>query len=113
MENQEEFNDEMLGKYVKMSTKTLPNEEFEHQLMSRITDELAYKQEVLTQLKLSFRIFITALIAAIILMITVMLHQVLDSFWVEVAAIAILFVGGVIGILNIDNYRRLIRKYSV
>ncbi len=112
MENHNEFNDEVLGKFVKMNAKTLQNEAFEDQLMSRVEEELAYKSEVSQQLKLSFRIFLFGLIAGIILIIAILFKQMMSSLQFEIMVIVILFAGGVLGTLNIGNYRRLIRKYA-
>ena len=112
MENQEEFNDEMLGRYVKMNATSLPNEAFENQVMLKIEQELAYKKEVHAQLKLSFRIFLFGLIAGVLLLVAIMLKQVLGTYQFEILATVILFSGGVFGVLNISNYRRLIKKYA-
>lgn len=80
--------------------------------MRKIQDESAYRKQVSSQLKASLQFFVGALIAGVGLTLVVLFDQVFEQYEIKTIAILCLFAIGLIGVLNIDNYRRLIKKYA-
>lgn len=108
----EEFKDDLIRDIVKKGMRSMPNPDFEDQMMLKIQDESAYKKEVSSQLRTSLEFFIGALILGIGLTLVVLFGVVFEQYEIKTMTILALFVMSLIGILNIDNYRRLIKKYS-
>ena len=111
MEN--EFKDEFIREVVRKGARKMPNHNFEDQMMSIILASNNYKSEVSARLMLSLKFFIGAMVLGLVMIFSLLLEHVSFSVNLKYMAIGALFVTLVIGILNIDNYKRLLRKYSV
>ena len=108
----EEFKDDLIRGIVRKGARTLPDANFEDQMMLKIQNELDYKNEVSSQLKTSLRFFVGALLSGISLMLVVLFGKVFAQYEIKTIAILALFVMSLVGILNVNNYQRLIKKYS-
>lgn len=112
MEELSEFDDEFVRKLVKGSKRTMPNADFEEQMMLRVHAALEYKQEISAKLMLSLKFFIGGILLGVTMLILLLFGEsVINSS--KTPLVVLLFVLGVIGILNIGNYRRLIHQYSL
>lgn len=107
----EEFKDDLIRDIVKTGARTLPNVNFEDQMMLAIQAEVDYKQKVAAQLKTSLRFFLVALLSGVILTLVILFDATLGEY-INILTVLTLFLIIVFGVLNINNYRRLIRKYS-
>jgi len=112
MEDLTEFDDEFVRGLLKGSSRTIPNADFENQMMSRVHAAVTYKQEVSTKLVLSLKFFIGGISLGVLMLILLLFGEAVITSS-KTPLIVLLFVLGVIGILNIGNYRRLIHQYSV
>jgi len=109
----EEFKDDLIHEIVKSGARSLPNVQFEDQMMLRIQKELDYKKEVSAQLKFSFQFFVMALLFGIGLVLVILLDKILGEYEIKTVVILVLFITSIIGVMNVGNYHRLINKYSV
>jgi hypothetical protein len=112
MKESEEFKDDLIKEAVKMGARSLPNTLFEDQMMLKIKADENCKAEVSTQLKLSVRFFVGAMLTGALLALVVLFGGLLGEYNVKTISILSLFAVGVIGVLNMDNYSRLISKFS-
>ncbi len=113
MTESEEFKDDFINEIVKKGARTLPNPQFEDQTMQMIQKELDYKKEVSSQLKTSLQFFVGAFLLGISLILAMLIGKIFGQYDIKTIAILALFATCVIGILNLDNYHRLINKYTV
>tara|TARA_R110000868_G_scaffold164309_1_gene396778 strand:- start:80 stop:409 length:330 start_codon:yes stop_codon:yes gene_type:complete len=103
-----EFKDDLVSDFVKSGAKTLINKDFENNIMLKIKAEIDYKKEVSSYLKKSLYFFLLALFSGIIFMFYILFEE----YVIKSIAILILFTLTIFGILCIDNYRIIIKKYS-
>lgn len=108
----EEFKDELIKSIVKESERSMPNPDFEFQMMLRVQQESAYKKEVAFELRTSVRFFQGALFAAFGLTLASLFGELFVQHYGKTIAVLALFVIAIVGVLNLDNYQRLIKKYS-
>ncbi len=108
----EEFKDDFIKRIVRTEARPFPNANFENEMMLNIQSESAYKKEVSTQLRTSLKFFVGALLSGIVLTLFILSGEVFDQYEIKTTAILALFVLVLVGVLNIDNYQRLIKKYS-
>ena len=104
--------DDLIGDIVRNGARTLPSADFENQVMRKIQMELDHKNEVTSQLRTSLRFFLGALLTGTGLLVVVLFGQVFTQFGGSTFAILALFILGLVGIMNIENYKRIIRNYS-
>lgn len=104
----EEFKDDLVSDFVKVGAKTLINKDFENNIILKIKAEIDYKKEVSTYLKKSLSFFIVALFSGIILMFSMLFEE----YVIKSITIFVLFTFSIFGLLCIDNYRIIIKKYS-
>lgn len=108
----EEFKDDLVNDFVKAGAKTLINKDFENKIMFKIKAEIDYKKEVSSNLKTSLLFFLGALFLGIIFSLVTLFSIFFEDYIIKSITILILFVFSIVGILYIDNYRILIKKYS-
>lgn len=113
MRESEEFKDDFIRAVVAKGARKIPNADFEEQVMLKVNEVVNYKKEVSSKLALSFRSFLGALLLGVALMLSILLDKVRFSYDLKYVAVMSLFVITVIGVLNIDNYKRLLNKYSL
>lgn len=113
MKEPNEFSDDFVRNAVKDSRKILSNDSLENQIMLKIYAEKKYKDNVLYQLRRSLQFFIGALFLSLGLMAIIAFGDVYTINNTKIAEVLSLFFIMIIGILNIDNYRRLIGKFVV
>ncbi|MEL6557321.1 MAG: hypothetical protein AAFQ94_04005 [Bacteroidota bacterium] len=113
LEESEEFKDELVAGIVKKEARMLPNPDFGNDTMLKIQEAAAYKKEVSARLKASLWCFLGALAVGITLGIVVIFGELFTQLGSnKVLTILGLFSVTLIGILGLDNYRRLIKRYS-
>jgi len=107
------FDDDELYTIMKKGKRTMPFDDFEDKVMAKIHYEHAYKGVVSNKLKLSLIFFIIGMVSGIVL---VLLFSLFGSpvFGInpKTLALLILFIIAVVGIMSLDNFLRLIKKYS-
>lgn len=108
----EEFKDNLVKDFVKSGAKTLVNKDFEKNMMLKINSEIEYKKEVSTNLKKSLSFFIFALLLGITFSLIGLFSILFEEIVEKSITIFILFVFSTVGILYVDNYRTLNKKYS-
>lgn len=111
MTNEQEFTDALLSNLVKDAAKPL-NNNFDDQLMSKIYAEENYRNEVSSLLKTSLRFFLGAICLSVGMLIAALLGKVDVIANIQTLEVLALLVVLTIGILNFDNYKRLINRYS-
>ena len=112
MNELEEFNDDFIRDIVKKGAINLPNDDFENEMMLKLHSDSGYKKEVSAKLILSMRFFIGGVVLGVVLMLSLLFWESMSKYNNKTLVIMALFVIGVMAILNIDNYKRLINKYS-
>lgn len=112
MEEKDMFKDDFIKSAIQTSQRRLPNDAFEDETMLRIEAEIMYKSEVSIQLKKSLRFFTSALLTGIFLIVFILLGNISSFYSSKTIFIVALLAIAIMGVLNFDNYRRLIRKYS-
>ena len=105
--------DEELYAIMKKGKRTMPFDDFEDKVIDRIRFEYTHKRIVSSKLKLSLIFFIIGTVSGIVLTLL---------FWSfgnpvfgidpETLALLVLFIIAVAGIMSLDNFLRLIKKYS-
>ena len=91
----------------------LPDADFDNDTMLKIQEAAACKMEVSARLKASLWFFMGALLVGVTLVIAVIFSELFIQLGSnKVLTILILFSVTLLGILGIDNYRRLIKRYS-
>lgn len=110
---EKEFKDEFIKAVVEKGSRKMPNHDFEDQVMSKIQASYDYKKEVSARLKLSMKFFTGALVLGLTMILVLLFEHVTFSYNLKYVAVGALFVIIAMGFLNIDNYKRLIRKYSI
>jgi len=113
MNDENGFEDDFLRNIVKSNARTLPNQSFEDQLMSKINAEEHYRNEVMMQLKKSLKCFSLAISFAVGLVLVMLFGELSTAFNSTTIEVLALFSLAIIAILNVDNYSRLITKYSI
>lgn len=113
MTETEESKDDLIRELVKGGARTLPNAHFDNQVMLEIQREINHKNEVATHLRASMHFFLGALVSGVGLLLIILFNHVLDQNDLKILIILMLFGACVIGILNVDNYRRLINNHSL
>ncbi|MEM9299217.1 MAG: hypothetical protein AAGA64_12620 [Bacteroidota bacterium] len=109
---EKEFKDDFIKAVVAKGSRRMPNDDFENQLMSKIQAANDYKKEVSVKLMLSLKFFVGALVLGLIMILSLLFERVTFSYNLKHMAVGALFIIALMGILNIENYKRLIRKYS-
>jgi len=109
----DELKDDELFTIMKKGKRTMPFNDFEDRIMTRIYEETTYKEVVSNKLKLSLIFFVIGIASgvALTLLFSVFGKPVL-GINPETLALPILFVIAVIAIMTLDNFLRLIRKYN-
>ncbi len=108
----EEFKDDFIKEIIVKGKRPLPNTDFDNKVMLKIASANAYKEEIAAKLMLSLKYFIMALVIGLALGLFLLIDKVslgLDLTYIGVLG---LFILSVAGILNVDNYKRLLNKYS-
>lgn len=113
MNNSKEFPDDSISDFVKANARKYPNKNFEIQMMSMIYAEKKCKDEVCCRLKKSFHFFVSAILLGVGLMVVMILGKLNVNVDAKTFEVLALFVVLIIGMLNLDNYSRLIKKYSI
>lgn len=104
----EEFKDDLVSDFVKAEAKILANKDFENNIMLKIKAEIDYKKEMSSYLKKSLSFFLVALFSGILFMFNILF----EAYVIKSITILILFAFSIFGLLCIDNYRIIIKKYS-
>lgn len=109
----DELKDDELFTIMKKGKRTMPFNDFEDRIMTRIYEETSYKEVVSNKLKLSLIFFVIGIASgvALTLLFSVFGKPVL-GISPETLALPILFVIAVVAIMTLDNFLRLIRKYN-
>lgn len=93
--------------------RTMPFEDFEDKVMDRIRFEYTHHRVVSSKLKLSLIFFIIGTVSGIVL---TLLFSTFGNpvFGIDpkTLSLLILFVITVVGIMTLDNFLRMIKKYS-
>ncbi len=113
MKEQEEFKDDFISDIIKNGSRTLPNDNFENQMLLKLASKSNYKKEVSRMLVLSMRLFVVGLILGSMLIVSLLFGESIFQFNNKTLVVIALFAIVVIGILNIENYKRIINKYSM
>lgn len=111
MNNSSDFSDDFICDVVKKNRHFLLNEKFEDQVMLKIHAEKKYKSDVLSQLRKSLQFFVGALCLGFGLAVIIVFGDVYSISHTKIVEVLALFFIVVAGILNIENYYRLIGKY--
>ena len=107
------FDDDDLCIIMKKVKRTMPSDDFEDKVMARIHHESAYKEVVSNKLKLSLIFFLIGTVSGMLLtLLFLAFGNPVLGINPEMFALLILFVIGVVGIMSLDNFLRLIKKYS-
>ena len=112
VDNLEGFKDDLISDVVKKGVRALPNAYFEDRMMRKIQAEVDCKNEVVARLKISLMFFVGAIFSGLVSVLVILFGEVFEQYDVKTITILSLFVIGVFGILNIDNYRRIISTFS-
>lgn len=109
----EVFHDDELYTIMKKGKRTMPFDEFEDAVMDKIYYEYAHARVVSNKLRLSLIFFIIGTVSGIALTLFFLAFGG-PVFGIEpkTFALLILFMITVAGIMGLDNFLRLIRKYS-
>lgn len=107
------FHDDELSTIMKKGKRTMPFDDFEDKVMDKIRHESVHARVVSNKLRLSLIFFIVGTVSGVVLTLLFF------SFGGPVfginpknVALLILFTIAVAGIMGLDNFLRLIRKYS-
>ena len=109
---QEDFEDEQLSSLIHQSKRTLNNAGFEQQVMLKIQEEATYRQAVANRLRASLRLFVIGVILGTGSVLYVMFTSVFSVPQLESITIISLFTIGVLAIMIVSNYQRLIHSYT-
>ncbi len=109
---QEDFEDEQLSSLIHQSKRTLNNAGFEQQVMLKIQEEATYRQAVANRLRASLRLFVIGVILGTGSVLYVMFTSVFSVPQLESITIISLFTIGVLAIMIVSNFQRLIRSYT-
>jgi len=112
MKESKKFKDDLVSNFVKTGAKTLINKDFEDNMMLKIKAEIEYKKEVSSNLKKSLSFFIGALLLGIVFSLIALFSIFFEEFVAKSIPILILFSIGIIGVLCVDNYSKLIKNHS-
>ncbi len=108
----EEFKDELVKSFVQSGVKTLMNKDFENTMMLKINAEIEFKKEVATNLKKSLLYFIGALLLGIMVSLISLFSILFDEIILKSITIFVLFLFSTVGILSVNTYLTLGKKYS-
>ena len=108
----EEFKDELVKGFVQSGVKTLMSKDFENIMMLKINTEIEFKKEVSTNLKKSLLFFIGALLLGIMVSLISLFSILFDEILVKSITIFVLFLLSTVGILSVNTYLTLGKKYS-
>ena len=110
---EKEFNDDEFYTIMKKGRQTMPFDDFEDKVMDKIHYEYSYKGEVSNKLKLSLIFFIIGTFSGITLtLLFFVFGNPVFGINPKTLALPILFIIAVVGIMSLDNFLRLIKKYN-
>ncbi|MDY8136038.1 hypothetical protein [Aquimarina sp. 2201CG5-10] len=108
--NDEDFN--KLKSFLEEGRFTLDSPNFEEDLMSKIVLEKNYRSRVRTFIRRALACFIGGLILCMSLVLWFLFKSDSTSVSYEITSIVCLFSLGVIGVLLIDNFVKLLQNYK-
>lgn len=104
--------DEDIRALMQKNGRKISSPHFENAVMNKIKNEEDFRTEVLKGLKISFYFFITALMIGIAYFLWTIFSQLSHDFLSPVFLIIGLFIFLVVGMVNTDNYHRVISTFS-
>ncbi|MEX1241486.1 MAG: hypothetical protein WEB30_17325 [Cyclobacteriaceae bacterium] len=107
------FHDDDLYSIMKKGKRTMPFDDFEDKVMDKIYYEYAHKRVVSNKLKLSLIFFIIGTVSGIVLaLLFSTFGDPVFGMHPKTLTLLILFIIAVVAIMSLDNFLRLIKKYS-
>lgn len=109
----EEFKDGFISEILEKANYSIPNKDFEDQILQKIHTHVNDKEEILSKIKLSLKFFYAGLALVFVCVLGVifreaLFHQSTNAFFY----VLVLFFSTILGILLIENYKRVIRNFS-
>ena len=113
MKERQEFKDDFIKDVVEKGKRTIPNEDFENQIMQKIYARTAYKKEVASKLKKSMCFFYFGLLLIIGYTFATIINKFVLNDILNFISILTLFFASIIGIIFLSNYKRLLSFFSI
>ena len=109
---QQEPDDDLIRNVVVKGQRTLPSADFEDRVMFTIRAELEYQQRVRTKLTASLRFFVMGIALGIGLVTYSLFVDVISVYYSKTFFVLFLFVICVLGVMNVDRYKKLFNKHA-
>ena len=110
---EKEFDDNEFYKIISIGRRTMPFDDFEDKVMHKIHYKYSHMQAIANKLKLSLICFIAGTVAGIALTLLISgFEYSIFGLKIRTLALPVLFLIALVGIMSLDNFLRLIKKYS-
>ncbi len=108
-----EFKDEFISEIIEKGRYSISNEDFEDQILQKIHTNVNDKEEIISKIKLSLKFFCLGLVLIFVCLLGLILRDSLSDQNTNVLTyVLVLFFTTALGILSIENYKRVINNYS-
>jgi len=111
----EEFKDEFISKIIEEGSYVISNESFEDQILQKIHTHVDDKEKIISKIKLSLKFFCVGLGLIFVCLLGFIFRDFFSNQSTNTNTfvyVLFLFFSTIMGILSIENYKRVINNFS-